>query len=152
MIDKVSVDRTTFAALPARLEAGTPPIVEAVGLATALRYVKAIGWSKIEKHEKELFAYLIKNLMNIPDIVFLGNPALKQSLVSFYIKGIHPDDLSMILSKENVCVRVGHHCAMPLHTRFGIKASLRVSLGLYNDKADVDAFIKAMKKAIGFFK
>ena len=91
-------------------------------------------------------------LKEIKDIQFVGDPNLKSGLVSFNLKGIHPNDLSMILAKQNVCVRVGHHCAMPLHEFFGIVASIRVSLGMYNDKHDVDAFMAALNKAIGFFK
>ncbi len=152
MIDVVSIQKTTFAPLPARLEAGTPPIAEAIGLKAALDYIDSIGWNKIQTYEKEVFDYLIQKLKEIADIQFLGTPDLKSSLISFNIKGIHPNDLAMILSKQNVCVRVGHHCAMPVHKRFGVEASLRVSLGIYNDKTDIDAFIKAFNKTIGFFK
>ena len=152
MIDKVTVRETTFAELPARYEAGTPPIAQAIGLSSALEYVKQIGWNKIQKQEKETFAYLVQQLKEIKDIQFVGDPDLKSGLVSFNLKGIHPNVLSMILAKQNVCVRVGHHCAMPLHEFFGIVASIRVSLGLYNDKGDIDAFITALNKAIGFFK
>ena len=152
MIDVVQIQKTTFASVPAKFEAGTPPIAEAVGLGVALDYVKAIGWDKIISNEQKIFAYLMEKLKHIPGIQFVGNPDLKNGLVSFNIKGIHPDDLNLILAKEQVCVRVGHHCAMPVHARFGIKQSLRVSVGLYNDKKDIDAFMKALNKAIGFFK
>ena len=77
---------------------------------------------------------------------------MKSSLISFNIKGIHPNDLAMILSKQNVCVRVGHHCAMPIHHFFGVEASIRLSLGVYNEKKDIEAFMQALKKTIGFFK
>lgn len=152
MIDKVTIKNTTFAELPARLEAGTPPISEAVGLKVALEYIEEIGWKKLQNHEKANFDYLIQKLKEIRDIQFLGNPDLKSGLVSFNILGIHPNDLSVILAKQNVCVRVGHHCAMPLHEYFGLSASIRVSLGLYNDRNDIDAFTAALNKAIGFFK
>ena len=152
MIDVVQIQKTTFAPVPAKFEAGTPPIAEAVGLGLALDYITHVGWDKIMADEQKVFAYLIKKLKAIPDIQFVGNPDLKSGLVAFNIKGIHPDDLNLILAKEHVCVRVGHHCAMPIHTRFGIKQSLRASIGLYNDKKDIDAFIKALNKAIGFFK
>ena len=82
----------------------------------------------------------------------MGNPDIKTGLVSFNIKGIHPNDISMILAKQNVCVRVGHHCAMPIHQFWGVNASIRASLGLYNTTEDVDLFISALQKAIGFFK
>ncbi len=152
MIDIVSVEKTTFAQLPARLEAGTPPIAEAIGLSSALDYVQQIGWDKVQAHGKCVFTHLIQQLKEMKDIQFLGNPDLKSGLVSFNINGIHPNDLSMILSKQNVCVRVGHHCAMPLHQFFNLSASIRVSLGLYNNEQDVDTFVVALKKAIGFFK
>ena len=152
MIDKVTIAKTTFAPVPARFEAGTPPITEAVGLASAIDYVTKIGFDSVQKQEKLLFSKLINQLENIENIQFLGNPQYKAGLVSFNIKGIHPNDLSAILSQEKVCVRVGHHCAMPLHTFLGITASLRVSLGVYNDEKDIDLFISALNKSIGFIK
>jgi len=152
MVDVVRVEKTTFVDVPARFEAGTPPIANAIGLATALQYMLKIGWNKIQTEEQKVLTALIGGLKKIPNIEFLGNPDLKTGLVAFNIKGIHADDLNLILAKENVCVRVGHHCAMPLHTRFGVNASLRVSLGLYNDEKDVEQFLKALQKAIGFFK
>ena len=152
MVDKVTVEKTTFADIPARFEAGTPPIANAIGLAEALNYLSAIGWDKIVDEERKVFSVLIDDLKQIEKIEFLGNPDLKVGLVSFNIKGIHPNDLNLILAKENVCIRVGHHCAMPVHERFGVSASLRVSLALYNDKKDIEKFLKALQKAIGFFK
>jgi len=152
MVDKVTVAKTTFADVPARFEAGTPPIANAIGLAAGLKYLSKIGWPKLQADEKKVFTNLINGLKQIDGVEFLGNPDLKSGLVAFNIKGIHPDDLNLILAKENVCVRVGHHCAMPIHTRFGVTASLRVSLGLYNDEKDIETFLKVLKKAIGFFK
>ena len=152
MVDKVTIEKTTFAEVPARFEAGTPPIANAIGLGEALQYISKIGWAKIQSEENKVFTSLIQGLKQIDGIEFLGNPDLKSGLVAFNIKGIHPDDLNLILAKENVCVRVGHHCAMPIHARFGVTASLRASLGLYNDEQDVEQFLKALQKAIGFFK
>ena len=152
MVDKVTIEQTTFAKIPARFEAGTPPIANAIGLAEALQYVSQIGWDKIQRNEQKVFAALVSGLKQIDGIEFLGNPDFKTGLVAFNVKGIHADDLNLILAKENVCVRVGHHCAMPIHERFGVKSSLRVSLGLYNDQEDIEVFIQALHKAIGFFK
>lgn len=152
MVKDVFIDKTTFADLPARLEAGTPPIAEAIGLQSALNYIQNIGWEEIQKNENQVFDYLIQKLKNIHQIQFLGNPDIKTGLVSFNVKGIHPNDISMILAKQNVCVRVGHHCAMPIHQFLGVNASIRASLGLYNTTEDVDLFISALQKAIGFFK
>ena len=115
-------------------------------------YVQKIGWQAIQKNEATLFSYLIQELKKIQNIHFVGNPDLKSGLVSFNIEKIAADDLNLILAKENICVRVGHHCAMPIHERFGLRTSLRLSLGLYNDKKDIDLFIHAFDKAIGFFK
>ena len=152
MIDEVKVEGTTFALAPAKFEAGTPPITQAIGLGVSLEYVKKIGFDKIQKHEQNLIKSLIKGLKEIPNIQFLGDPKYKTALVSFNIAGIHPNDLGFVLAKENVCVRIGHHCAIPLHTYFKMAASLRVSFGLYNTKSDVQTFLKAFHKAIGFFK
>ena len=152
MIDEVKVEGTTFALAPTKFEAGTPPITQAIGLGISLDYIKNIGLEKIQKHEKALMKSLIKGLKEIPNIQFLGDPKYKTALVSFNIAGIHPNDLGFILAKENICVRIGHHCAMPLHTYFKMAASLRVSFGLYNTQEDVRTFLKAFHKAIGFFK
>ena len=152
MIDEVKVEGTTFALAPSKFEAGTPPITQAIGLGISLDYIKNIGLEKIQKHEKNLMKSLIKGLKEIPNIQFLGDPKYKTALVSFNIAGIHPNDLGFILAKENICVRIGHHCAMPLHTHFKMAASMRVSLGLYNTHQDVQNFLKAFHKAIGFFK
>ncbi len=152
MIDEVKVEGTTFALAPSKFEAGTPPITQAIGLGISLDYIKKIGLEKIQKHEKALMKSLIKGLKEIPNIQFLGDPKHKTALVSFNIAGIHPNDLGFILAKENICVRIGHHCAMPLHTYFKMAASMRVSFGLYNTKQDVQNFLNAFHKAIGFFK
>ena len=152
MIDEVKVEGTTFALAPAKFEAGTPPITQAIGLGVSLEYLKKIVFDKIQKHEKGLMKSLIKGLKEIPNIQFLGDPKYKTALISFNIAGIHPNDLGFILAKENICVRIGHHCAMPLHQHFKMAASLRVSFGLYNTKEDVRTFLKAFHKAIGFFK
>lgn len=148
MIKTVSTEETTFAEAPAKFEAGTPPFAQTVGFAAAISYVQKIGWKKIQQHESELTKILIEELKKIPRIRFLGNPDLKEGLVCFNIDGIHPADLAFGLSKQNVCVRIGHHCAMPIHNFFKTTASLRVSLGLYNDSSDIEAFIKALHKTL----
>lgn len=150
MVREVTIQKTTFADVPARLEAGTTPFVEAAGLAAAIEYVSKIGMEKIAKHEQKLTDLLMDDLRQIDGIQILGGQ-YNTGLVSFNIQGVHPTDLSFILSKERICVRVGHHCAMPIHTFFGVPTSLRVSFGLYNDAADVRVFIDGLKKAISFF-
>ena len=152
MVDEVKVEGTSFALAPTKFEAGTPPITQAIGLGVSIEYIKKIGFEKIQSHEQSLMTALIDGLKEIPNIHFLGDPKYKTALVSFNIEGIHPNDLGFILAKENVCVRIGHHCAMPLHNYFKMAASLRVSLGLYNTQEDVRTFLKALRQAIGFFR
>ncbi|MBR6675304.1 MAG: SufS family cysteine desulfurase [Alphaproteobacteria bacterium] len=151
MVREVSLYDTTFADVPARLEAGTPPFVQAHGLAAAIRYVSQIGMDKIAEHEQKLTDKLLAELKRIPHIQILGNGVYNSGLISFNIHGIHPADIAFMLAKQNICVRVGHHCAMPIHTCLKNTVSLRVSFGLYNDEQDVDTFIGALKKALTFF-
>ena len=151
MIKEVSVEKTTFASVPARLEAGTPPIVETIGLAAALKFVSKIGMTKIAAYEQTLTQQLVEELCQIPSIQILGDPLLKSGIVSFSIKNLHPSDLAVILSRQNICVRVGHHCAMPIHRCFHQSVSLRVSLGLYNTPEDIQIFVQALKKALSLF-
>lgn len=148
MIKTVSVEKTVFADIPARFEAGTPPFVEAIGLATALEFVSQIGMNTIYEHEAELTRYLLEQLKTFKNISVLGDYPDKQGLVSFNIKNIHPTDLAFVLAKDNICTRVGHHCAMPIHHFFDLEVSLRASVGIYNDKEDIDLFIQSLKKAL----
>ena len=151
MIRAVSISETIFADAPAKFEAGTPMIAEAIGLAAAIKYLTHIGWDKIQKHEEELMRFALGALKKIPEVRLLGT-ADKHSVISFTVPGIAPEDLGFVLGKKNMCVRVGHHCAMPLHAHFNCPASLRVSLGLYNDKKDIQKFITALKEGIRFFQ
>ncbi|MDY6407779.1 MAG: aminotransferase class V-fold PLP-dependent enzyme, partial [Pseudomonadota bacterium] len=148
MIKTVTVQKTEFADIPARFEAGTPPFVEAIGLAAAIRYVSQIGMDTIYGHELELTKYLLERLREIQNIHILGDYPEKQGLVSFNIGSVHPTDLAFVLAKANICTRTGHHCAMPIHHVFGQQISLRASLGIYNDKGDIDRFIESLHKAL----
>ena len=148
MIKTVSVTKTEFADIPARFEAGTPPFPEAIGLASAIRYLSQIGMTKIEEHEQNLTRYLLDALSEFNGVNFIGTSLQKPGLVSFNITDIHPTDIAFVLAKEGICVRVGHHCAMPLHHFFGTEVSLRVSLGLYNEVEDIDTLIHALHKAL----
>ncbi len=148
MIQAVTPEKTTFAPIPARFEAGTPPFVEAIGLATALRYVNDIGFDTITAHETELTNYLWNELNTISHFEPLGTSPDKKGIIAFNIKGIHPADIAFGLSQDNICVRVGHHCAMPIHAFWGKEVSLRVSLGIYNTKEDIDTFIKSLRKVL----
>ncbi len=151
MIREVFDTHTTFADLPARLEAGTPPFAEAVALAAAIDFLSEMTFEKIAEHEQGLMRRLIDGLSDFEGIHFLADTAATANLVSFNVAHAHPYDIGFVLSQENICVRVGHHCAMPVHTFCQVPASLRVSLGLYNTPEDVDAFLRAFKKALSFF-
>lgn len=152
MIEHVSYDKTTFALPPARFEAGTPAIVQAVGLGAALEYVMQYDFNDIEAYEKDLINYTTEQLQNIPGLKILGTAKEKGGVFSFAIDGIHPQDLAFILGKEGVAVRTGHFCAEPLVKNLGYTSLTRASLGIYSVKEDIDIFIKALYKAKEFFK
>lgn len=151
MIATVSFERTTYADVPQRFEAGTPNIAGVIGLAAAIDYVKAIGLDQIAAHEHALLAYATDELMAIPGVRLLGTATDKAGILSFIVSGIHPHDLGTILDTEGVAIRAGHHCAMPLMTRFGIPGTARASLALYNDEADIAALVAALRKAQKMF-
>lgn len=147
MVKSVHTDHSVYADSPARFEAGTPAIVETVGLRAAIAYVTSVGMPEIEASEEKLMAMMVDGLSQIPGFQPLGRSAHKKSLVSFNLMGSHPQDVAMILDQQAIAVRVGHHCAQPVHERFGVTGSIRASLGLYNDEKDVVAFINGLKKA-----
>ena len=147
MVRSVHFSGPDFAESPARFEAGTPAIVQAVGLGAALDYVHSVGFDKIEAMETQTMHLLKDGLQMMSGIEVLGDLDLKKNLVCFNIKGAHPQDVAMILSEQNVAVRVGHHCAQPITEKYGVTSSIRVSLGMYNTGEDVTAFITALKKA-----
>lgn len=147
MIKQVKLTGSTFADAPARFEAGTPAIIESVGLMSAINYVKSIGYDKMIDNENQVMHLLKEALNSMERVQVLGDLAPKKSLVCFNLKGIHPQDVAMVLSEQNVAVRVGHHCAQPITEKYGVTASIRVSLGLYNDGDDISKFLNALKKA-----
>jgi cysteine desulfurase/selenocysteine lyase len=151
MIASVTFENTTFAPIPERFEAGTPAIAEAVGLGVALDYLDSLGLSAIEQHEAELLAHGTQLLLAIPGLRLIGTAPGKIGVLSFVVRGVHPHDLGTILDQEGIAIRAGHHCAQPLHARFGIVASARASLGLYNDREDLDRLAAAVRKAIAMF-
>jgi cysteine desulfurase/selenocysteine lyase len=151
MIASVSFEKTSFAPIPERFEAGTPAIAEVIGLAAALDYLDAIGLPAIEQHESELLAYGTRLLREIPELRLLGSAPEKIGVLSFVVRGVHAHDLGTVLDQEGVAIRAGHHCAQPLHARLGVVASARASLGLYNDRDDLDRLAAAVRKAITMF-
>jgi cysteine desulfurase / selenocysteine lyase len=151
MIRTVSFERSTWADAPQRFEAGTPNIAGAIGLAAAIDYVQGIGLERIAAHERALLAYATEVTGAIPGVRIIGTARHKAGILSFLVDGIHPHDLGTILDTEGVAIRAGHHCAMPLMTRFGIPGTARASLAMYNDTADIDALVTAIHKAQEMF-
>ena len=144
MIKRVTFEKTEFADIPGRFEAGTPHIAGAYGFAAAIDYVSAIGMEAINAHERELLDYATARLQEINSLRFIGTADDKAGIVSFELDGVHAHDIGTILDREGIAVRVGHHCAQPLMDRFGITGTVRASFGLYNDKADIDALVRAL--------
>lgn len=151
MVDKVTYEYTTYAEPPARFEAGTPAIVEAIGLGEALKYMQKIGFDNIERHEREIADYMLQKTSEIKNFKHIGTVSGKGGVFSFQVGSIHPQDLAYVLGKEGVAIRIGHHCAEPLVNRLGYTSLARASLGLYTSKEDIDAFVAAVKKAQKFF-
>jgi len=152
MVGKVTYQKTTFDEPPARFEAGTPAIVQAIGLAEALKYMQNLGLDDITAHERELTEYTTEKLTEIDGLKIVGTAQNKGGVFSFSIDGIHPQDLAFILDKEGVALRVGHHCAEPLVNRMGYTSLARASLGLYSSKEDIDIFINSLHKAKSFLR
>jgi cysteine desulfurase/selenocysteine lyase len=146
MIDKVSFSGTTFADPPHRFEAGTPPIVQAIGLGAAVDFVSNIGMEQIAAHEHDLLIYAAGQMAEIDQLRFIGTADGKAAIISFIMEDIHAYDVAAILDREGVAVRVGHHCAEPLMDRMGVEGTVRASFGLYNNHADVDVLVTALHR------
>jgi cysteine desulfurase/selenocysteine lyase len=152
MIINVTFEKTLFANIPYKFEAGTPNIAGVIGLGSAIKFLKTLGFSEIERHEKSLLRYTLDKLSTIPDLQVLGSPASRIGVIAFTINGIHPHDIASILDTDNVAVRAGHHCAQPLHQRFGLAATTRVSLGVYNTKTHIDRLVEGLLQVKRIFK
>jgi cysteine desulfurase/selenocysteine lyase len=148
VIHTVSFEKTIFAELPLKFEAGTPHISGGIGLAKAIDYVNGLGFENIAKYEDEILTYATNKLRDIEGLRIIGNAKQKASVISFIVKGLHPFDIGMILDKFGVAVRTGHHCTQPLMQFFNVEGTVRVSLAFYNTFEEVDLFIEALKKAI----
>ena len=145
MILSVSFEKTTYNQLPWKFEAGTPNISGAVGLAAAIRYLQQVGIERIVVYEHELFEYATQRLVTIQGLRIVGTAAVKASVASFVLEGIHPHDIGTILDTEGVAIRTGHHCAMPVMDFFKIPATARASLSFYNTFAEIDRLIAALE-------
>ncbi|GAA4413488.1 cysteine desulfurase [Quisquiliibacterium transsilvanicum] len=151
MIRTVAFEGSTWAEPPARFEAGTPNIAGAVALGAAIDYVQGVGLERIAAHEHALLAVATEAVQRLPGVRLYGTAPDKAGILSFTVQGIHPHDLGTILDAEGVAIRAGHHCAMPVMTRFGIPGTARASFALYNDERDVDALVAAIGKAQRLF-
>jgi len=151
MIVDVSEDNVTYNDPPHRFEAGTPPIVQAIGLGAALEYIEGVGRDRIAAHEASLRDYAHERLSRINSLRIFGNAPDKGAIVSFELNGIHAHDVSMVIDRSGVAVRAGTHCAQPLLKRFGVTSTCRASFGMYNTLAEVDALAEALEKARKFF-
>ena len=148
MIGKVTFEEITYNELPFKFEAGTPNVEGVLGLEKAIQYIQSIGIEKIASYEQELLDYLMKRMKEIPNIHYYGISKEKVAVLSFNVGDIHPYDLGVILDQMGIAVRTGHHCAQPIMDKFNIPGTIRVSLALYNTKAEIDHFIDALQKAI----
>ena len=153
MIETVTMEETTYAPAPQRFEAGTPMTSQVVGLGAAARYLQAVGMDAVEAHENELVAATLDGLSAIEEVRIIGPTSMENrgSPVAFVVDGIHAHDVGQVLDDDGVAVRVGHHCAWPLHRRFGIAASARASFAVYNTLDEVERLVAGVRHAVEFF-
>ncbi len=154
MIKEVHVDRTVFNDVPHKFEAGTPHIAGVIGLGAAVDYLRDVGMENIRAHEKEITAYALENLANVSGLTMYGphDANVHAGVVTFRMSGIHPHDIAQILDSDNICIRVGFHCAQPLHEHLAIGPTARASFYLYTTKEDIDVLVKGLHKVSKVFK
>ncbi len=151
MIKSVSFEKTVYNDLPYKFEAGTPDIAGAIGLGAALEYLEGLGLDRVAAHEHALLVHGTERLSSLPGLRLVGTAREKASILSFLVDGVHAHDVGSILDREGIAVRTGHHCAMPVMTRFGIAATTRASLGAYNTREDIDALVEGLAKVREIF-
>lgn len=147
MISEVTFEKTTYADLPHKFEAGTPNVSGVIAFGVALDYMNAIGFDRIAAYEKELLDYATKRLLEIEGLRIYGTSDRKASVISFNIDGIHPYDIGAIIDKLGIAVRTGHHCAQPVMDFYKIPGTVRASFAFYNTKEEIDVFVEAVKRA-----
>jgi cysteine desulfurase/selenocysteine lyase len=152
MIRSVTFEKTEFAEIPNRFEAGTPHISGAIGLAAAADYVTALSFDRIAAHEQALLTYATERLTAVPGLTIIGRAKQKASIISFTMEGAHPHDIGTILDRQGIAVRAGHHCAQPLMDRMNVVGTARASFGLYNGFDDVDALADGLLRVREIFK
>lgn len=151
MISRVSFEKTDYNVLPYKFEAGTPPIAGVIGLSAAINYLQQFDWSSIINHELELLTYLQSALGSVPGLRIIGTAPDKIGVASFVLDQVHPHDVGTILDSEGVAIRAGHHCAMPLIERLGVPATVRASLGIYNNTSDIDRLMIGLEAVLRLF-
>jgi cysteine desulfurase/selenocysteine lyase len=154
MIETVTMERSTYAPVPHKFEAGTPPIVEAIGLGAALDYLGHLGMDAVHAHEQAITAYALEALQTVPGLTILGplSAADRGGAISFELAGAHPHDVATVLDTRGVAVRAGHHCAKPAHARYGVQSSTRMSSYLYTTPQEIDALVEALEYTRSYFK
>ena len=153
MIRSVTASKSEWSELPYKFEAGTPDVAAVIGFGAAMEYLSRIGLDEVRSYEESLISYMLKRLGEIEGLSIIGPLSAKKrgALVAFTLKGVHPHDVAAILSEDGICVRSGHHCAMPLHERLSIPASTRASVYIYNTKNEIDALAESLRKANKIF-
>jgi cysteine desulfurase / selenocysteine lyase len=146
MIERVSFEGTTWNEIPFKFEAGTPDIAGIVALGAAIDYVQGLGLDAIAAHEGDVLAYATRAMNQLPGVRLIGTAPEKCSVLTFAMEGVHPQDIGALLDLDGIAVRTGHHCAMPLHDRFGLGASARASIGLYTTREEIDVFVASLRR------
>jgi cysteine desulfurase/selenocysteine lyase len=154
MIETVTMQRSTYAGIPHKFEAGTPPIVQAVGLGAAVDYLGHVGMDNIHAHEQAITAYALEGLATVPGLSVLGPLSAEErgGAIAFEIEGVHPHDVAQVLDSRGIAVRAGHHCAKPAHMRYGVQSSTRMSSYLYTTPAEIDALVDGLEYTRSYFK
>lgn len=152
MIRTVSFEETTYADVPYKFEAGTPNIADTIAMGAGLDYLQAVGLDRVAAHETELLTYATEQVQKIPGIRLIGTAEHKSSILAFVMEGVHAHDVGTILDGNGVAVRTGHHCTQPVMTHFGVAATTRASLGLYNTRSDIDALVAGLLRAAEVFR
>jgi cysteine desulfurase / selenocysteine lyase len=154
MIETVTMQGSTYAPIPHKFEAGTPPIVEAVGLGAAVDYLSVLGMDHVHRHEQAITAYALDGLQTVPGLTVLGplDATQRGGAISFELPGVHPHDVATVLDTRGIAVRAGHHCAKPAHQRFGVQSSTRMSSYVYTTPAEIDALVEGLEYTRSYFK
>jgi len=151
MIEKVTLEDSTWNEVPYKFEAGTPNYVQAIGLGAAVKFLSKIGMENVHNYEQELTSYALEKLQTIPKLNIHGSPIKRGSVISFNIEDIHPQDLAQFLNEDNICIRVGHHCAQPLLETLNETSTARASFYIYNDFSDIDKLVDSIKSTLSYF-